>query len=68
MPKYFVTAWGIFYIIWLCLPECSLQMKDDSDINDHGACSTTSDMTANPAYGTTSGLMANISHNTTANP
>ena len=48
-------------------PECSLQMKDDSDINDNGASNTTSDMTANPAYGTASGLMAKISCNTTAN-
>ena len=43
-------------------------MKDDSDMNDNGACTTISDMTANPAYGTTSGLVANISRNTTANP
>ena len=53
---------------YTCPPECSLQMKDDSDMNDNGTCSTTSAMTANPAYGTTRGLMANISHNTTANP
>ena len=71
MPKYFCDCMEHYTFLpypVICPPECSLQMKDDSDMNDNGACSTTSHMTANPAYGTTSGLMANIPRNTTANP
>ena len=53
--------------ITLYPPETSLNMKDNTNLNDIRTHCTTSDMTTNPEYGTTSGIMANLSSTTTAN-
>ena len=52
--------------ITLYPPETSLNMKDNTNLNDIRTHCTTSDMTANPEYDTTSGIMANLSSTTTA--
>ena len=66
LPNVSILVTRKHYKIAFYPPVPSLNMKDNSNLNDIRTHCTTSDMTANPAYGTTSGIMTNLSSTTTA--